>query len=366
VVNHSVPLARRNLLAEPRRLAAAAAGVGMALMLILLLDGLWAGIRANVTTYEDNVGAELFVAQPGTRNFFGAVSAIPTDTVEVVRADPDVEWAAAVRGFFSIVELHGRKVPTYVIGSTPGQPGGPWDIRTGRAPVADDEIAIGRVIARRHGLELGDSLEIMGERFTIVGTSTDSFMASFVFMTHAATDALLSAPATTSFVLVGTDDPDAVRGRISETGLAVLDRDELARNDLDLMARAYEVPLAVMRGVAFAIGSLVIALTAYSAVVERRREYGIVKAIGAGRRRLVTLAVQQSLMVSALGLVAGALLFTGGRAYITSVRPQFIILATPGSVARAVIAAVFMGLAASILPARRLAKLEPATAYRGG
>ena len=362
----TVPLARRNLLAEPRRLAAAAAGVGMALMLMLLLDGLWAGIKANVTTYEDNVGADLFIAQPGTRNFFGAVSAIPADTVDTVQADPDVDWAAAVRGFFSIVELHGRKVPTYVIGSTPGERGGPWDIRAGRAPVADDEVAIGSVIARRHGLDLGEDLEIMGRTFTIVGTSADAFMASFVFMTHAATDDLLRAPETTSFVLVGTDDPDAVRGRVSATGLAVLDRDELARNDLALIARAYEVPLGVMRGVAFVIGSLVIALTAYSAIVERRREYGIVKAIGAGSRRLVSLAVQQSLIVSALGLMAGALLFLGGRAFITSVRPQFIILATPGSIVRAVVTAVLMGLVASVLPARRLAKLEPATAYRGG
>jgi putative ABC transport system permease protein len=120
-----VPLARRNLLAEPRRLAASAAGVGMAIMLILLLDGLWAGIEANITTYEDNVGADLYVAQPGTRNFFGAISVIPADTVDAVRADPDVEWAVDVRGFFSIVELHDTKVPTYVIGSTPGDRGGP-------------------------------------------------------------------------------------------------------------------------------------------------------------------------------------------------------------------------------------------------
>src|SRR3546814_15101655 len=102
----SVPLARRNLLSEPRRLLAAAGGVGMALMLILLLDGLWAGIQANVTTYEDNVGADLYVAQPGTRNFFGAVSVIPEDTVDAVRADPDVGWAAVVRGCLSITQLH--------------------------------------------------------------------------------------------------------------------------------------------------------------------------------------------------------------------------------------------------------------------
>lgn len=365
-MRNRVPLARRNLLAEPRRLVAAAGGVGMALMLILLLDGLWAGIQANVTTYEDNVGADLYVAQPGARNFFGSISFIPADTVDTVRADPDVEWAVPIRSFLSIVQLHDRKVPTNVVGFTPGDRGGPWELRTGRAPAGDDEVAVGSVIARRHGLGVGDDIEIMGRRFRIVGTTSDAFMLSFVFMTHAATDGLLRAPDTTSFVLVGTDAPDAVRSRLEPTGLSVLDRDTLARNDLSLMARAYEVPLTVMRAVAFVIGSLVIALTAYSAFVERRREYGIVKAIGARSRHLIHIAVEQALIVSAVGLVAGGALFVLGREVITSARPQFVILATPGNVARAVLAAVLMALIAAVLPARRLAKLEPATAYRGG
>ena len=362
----SVPLARRNLLAEPRRLIASAAGVGMAIMLILLLDGLWAGIEANITTYEDNVGADLYVAQPGTRNFFGAISSIPASTVDTVRADPDVDWAVPVRGFFSIVELHDRKVPTYVIGSSPGERGGPWELSQGRAPETDGEVAIGSVMAKRHGLSVGERIEIMGRSFTIVGTTTDAFMASFVFMTHVATDELLSAPGTTSFVLLGTDDPTAVRARLASSGLSVLDRDELARADLKLMARAYSVPLTVMRAVAFAIGSLVIALTVYTAIMDRRREYGIVKAMGASGRRLLSLALHQTLIIAGIGLVTGGLLFLAGRAYITWVRPQFAIVATPGGIGRAVAAGVLMGVVAAVLPARRLARLEPATAYRGG
>jgi putative ABC transport system permease protein len=361
-----VPLARRNVLAEPRRLAASAAGVGMAIMLILLLDGLWAGIKANITTYEDNVGADLYVAQSGTRNFFGAISVIPTSTVDTVRADPDVDWAVPVRGFFSIVELHDRKVPTYVIGSVPGERGGPWELHQGRVPETDDEVVIGSVMAKRHGLTIGDRVEFMGRAFTVVGTSTDAFMASFVFMTHAATDQLLRAPATTSFVLVATDHPTAVRARLASSGFSVLDRDQLARADLKLMARAYSVPLTVMRAVAFAIGSLVIALTVYTAIADRRREYGIVKAMGAHGRRLLALAVEQTLIIAAIGLVTGGLLFLAGRAYISWVRPQFIILASPGSLGRAVVASVLMGLVAAALPARRLARLEPATAYRSG
>src|SRR3546814_4052490 len=91
-----------------------------------------------------------------------------------------------------------------------------------------------------------------------------------------------------------------------------------------------------MRGVAFAIGSLVVALTTYSAIVDRRREYGIVKAMGADGRRLLQLAVGQTVIVPAIGLVVGGVLFVVARALIDALRPQFIILATPGNAARAI------------------------------
>jgi putative ABC transport system permease protein len=185
-------------------------------------------------------------------------------------------------------------------------------------------------------------------------------------MTHEATDQILRAPDTTSFVLVGTDHPTEVRARLAATGLAVLNRDELKANDLAVMSRPFAVPLRVMVGVAFAIGSLVIALTAYSAIVEHRRDYGIYKALGAARGDLYRLALTQTIILASLGLVAGALLFLGGRGLISTVRPQFAIVLTPTIVGRAIAAAVAMGLAAAVLPARRLARVDPSTAYRGG
>lgn len=362
----TVPLARRNLLADPRRLAANAGAVGLAIMLILLLDGLWTGITRSVTAYEDNVGADLYVAQPGTHNFFGAVSQIPLATLDTVRAQPSVDWAAPVRTFLAIVELHDRKIPTAIVGWTPGQPGGPWVIAAGRAPQTDDEIAIGRVMADRHGLHVDDSIDIMGRRLHIVGTTSDTFMLSFVFMTHAATDSLLGAPGTTSFILIGTRNPQTVRAGLAATGLAVHDRDELARRDLAVLTRAYKVPMGFMRAVAFAIGSLVVAFSVYTAMTDRRREYGIIKAIGATRGHLLVIALRQTVIVAAAGLVTGGLLFLAGRALITNLRPQFTVVATVGATARAVAAALAMAAIAALLPAYQLSRLDPATAYRGG
>lgn len=347
---------------------AGVAGVGLALMLILLIDGLWAGVRSRVTVYEDRVGADLFVAQPGTRNFIGAVSVLPADTVDVVAADPDVEWAAPVRGLFSILDLHGRKVPAYLVGSEPGRQGGAWDLSSGRLPQAGNEAVIGTVLARRHDLAVGGAITILGRDFRVVGTArgADAFMVSFVFVTHAATDELLRAPGTTSYVIARTDHPDAVRARLAAKGFAVLDPAQLRENDLALSTRAFEAPMRVILGVAFLAGSSVIALTAYTSIAERRREYGIVKAMGAGRGRLTAIALGQTMMLAGGGIIAGAIFFAVGRALVTSARPQFAIVLTSSAVVRAVVAAVLMGIVAAAVPARRLARLDPATAYQGG
>lgn len=367
-MGRQVPLARRNLLTEPRRLIASTAGVGLALMLILLLAGLWAGIDAKTTVYEDNTGAALYVAAPGSKNFFSTISVIPASTVDQVRSDPEVKWAAPIRGLFSITQLHDNKVPTYLVGWVPGQPGGPWDISEGRAPAADDEIAVGEALVTRHGVKVGDRVDILGRSFTVTGIAAgaDMFMASFVFMTHAATDQVLAAPGTTSFVLVGTDKPDAVRQRLNAQNLTVLSRDELKTNDLAVMTRAMAVPMKVMVGVAFAVGVLVIALTAYSALIEHRREYGIFKALGATHGRLYRVAVEQTLILAVIGLAAGGVFYLGGRELIGWARPQFAIVVTATIVAQTIAAALVMGLAAAVIPARRLAHLDPATAYRGG
>ena len=76
--------------------------------------------------------------------------------------------------------------------------------------------------------------------------------------------------------------------------------------------------------------------------------------------------LSQSLVLAGAGLVAGGAFFLLGTELLTSIRPQFAITPTSASAGRIIIAAALMGMAATILPARRLASMEPATAFRGG
>ena len=362
----SVPLGRRNLLADHRRLAAGVVGVGLAVMLILLLDGMWAGLRDQATLYTDRAGADLYVLQPGVRDLTAGTSTLPLSTVDTVRADPEVTWAAPVRSAYVVLELHGSKVAPQVIGSVPAQRGGVWSLAAGRAPVADDEIVPDHILADRHGLGIGERIEVAGRRFRVVGLADHSygFMIPYVFVTHAAVDQVAGTQGKTSVVLVGTDQPTAVAQRLRHQGLNVLTREQVAANNVHVATGIFGSPMRMMVGVGFAAGTLVIALTAYTAIVERRREYGIVKAMGATGRRLVGLAMTQTLALAGLGLVAGGLFFVAGRAVLVASRPQFTVVLTTGSLGRAALAATVMALVAAMIPARRLASVEPAAAYR--
>jgi putative ABC transport system permease protein len=156
-----------------------------------------------------------------------------------------------------------------------------------------------------------------------------------------------------------------VRDRLTAAGFNTLTADEIATNAEEVASGIFGGPLRLMVIVAFIAGTLIIALTAYTAITERSREYGIVKALGGSRGRLVAMAVSQTLVLALLGLLAGGLLFLVGRELIIAARPQFDVAVTSAAGLRAAVAALVMALLAAIVPARRLARLDPATAYRG-
>jgi putative ABC transport system permease protein len=72
-----VPLARRNLFQERRRALLAVAGVAMALLLVLVLQGIFDGAMRQVTAYIRTSEADLFVSQQGVRTMHMSASALP-------------------------------------------------------------------------------------------------------------------------------------------------------------------------------------------------------------------------------------------------------------------------------------------------
>jgi len=366
LLSRSVPVTRRLLLARPGRLAAGAVAIGLALMLILLLDGLWVGVQDRVTTYEDHSGAQLAVVAPGTDNLFADPGILAAETVGQVAATPGVSWAAGVRTSYTILELHGGKAAAALVGAEPGRPGGPWAFRAGRAPRAGGEVALDAVLADRHGLGLGDRVPVLGQQLRLVGLTADTsmFMTPLVFLPQDALTELMRLPGTTGAVLVGTDRPVAVSARLRAQGLTVRSTDELRDASLRLATRIFGGPVRLMVGVGFVAGTLIVGLVAHTLLTEQRRDLGVLKALGAPPRRLRRVALSETAILTALGAVASVVLVVLAQLAIGAWRPQFPVMLTLPTVARAAVAATAMAVFAGWLPARRLGRLDAASAFR--
>lgn len=363
-----VPLAHRNLLAEQRRVGVSLLGIGACIALILLLQGLWSGTRAQISAYADNSPAELFVGSEGTKNLATDRSSLSEDLVGEIETIDGVKQAAPIASRFVILDLHGTKVPLTVVGSVPDQIGGPWSLSEGRTVQGAGQVAVDEITAEEHNLRIGDELSFMGHELTVVGLLSDSrsWMTGMAFVSLDELQMLQRTPREASFILVDTQQPSAVADAIKDRfQVDVLTRAQLAANERKLYGDIIEAPLLLMIGIAFAAGTMIIALTTYSSLVERLREFGIAKAIGARPRDLLRTILGETTLLALSGTVVGLLMFLGGSRLLQQVKPQFWTRLTAGTVIAVLGSAVAMALLAAYIPTRRIARVEPASVYRG-
>lgn len=363
-----VPLARRNLAAEKRRVGVSLLGIGGCIALILLLQGLWNGTRAQISAYPDNSGAELFVGAIGARNLASDRSTLRAGLAAEIGELDGVTEAAPIGARFAILDLHGTKIPLTVVGSVPGAMGGPWNVGTGRPPRGPTEIALDDVTANDHGLELGDELGFMGWNLEVVGLLEDSrsWMTGMAFVTLDALQTMQRTPDAATFILVDTDSPIRVSRAVdARFDVEVLTADALADNERRLYADIIESPLLLMIGIAFAAGTMIVALTAYSSLVERLREFGVARAIGARGRDLLRTVLGETLLLALGGAAIGFLLFAAITQVLRVVEPQFWTVISPRTAASVVGSALAMAVLATYIPVRRVARVEPASVYRG-
>lgn len=363
-------LARRNLFRDRTRFVLSVAGVAVSIGLILLLAGYRAGVYSQASAYLDNTPGSVVVAERGIRDFLGTSSTLPAGADEAARQTPGVARVIPVVSQFVIVERHGRKDGFFLIGYDPAKGGGPWKPVEGREPAADDELVIDRTTARQHAIAIGDQVSLLDRQATVVGLSADTtfWAGSIAFARITTLRSLLLNPTLESFLLVtptpGTS-PETLRDRLAIPGTETLLKSDIIANDRKLLARVYDAPIGLMVAIAFVVGILVVGLVIYTATIERRREYGAFKAIGARNRTLYWVVTTQAVIAASAGAVAGVgLAYVAGSA-LMAWRPQFLVEIDPAAVGVVLATSFVMALLGAFVPARALARLEPAEVFRG-
>jgi putative ABC transport system permease protein len=267
----------------------------------------------------------------------------------------------------------------------------PPRVRTGRLfpEPGGSEVVIGSEVARHFRVDTGADLTVRGRTFRVAGVLDTTLTGpdSFVFMPYPTAQTLLIEsepllrrlvmapgarilPIATAAAVFWADgeDPEAVADRI-RTALdhvsVVSPRD--AAGQLD-RALTFLTSVIVGAGLtALLVASLAVTNTMFTAVVERRREIGLRRVVGATRgqvvRQLVTEAATLGSAGSVLGLAAGAAA-VGGLNVLTARLGAPVFLLTPRLAVAAVCLPPLLAALAGLWPARRAARLPPTDAIR--
>ncbi|MFC9973937.1 ABC transporter permease [Spirillospora sp. NPDC127200] len=368
-----------------RRLRAALSALGIAIGIatIVVVVGISESNKADLLAQLDRLGTNMLTVTPGS-TLAGKDARLPETAVEMTRRVGPVQTVAAV-GHLDASVRRTDKIPAAETGGVGVSAAtgdlartlqvtverGTWlNAATGRYPTA----VVGSVAARRLGIaEPGAQLWIHDRWFTVVGVL----------------GAAPLAPEIERSVLVGWDaakaylgfngSPTAVYERSAPEAVGAV-RDVLARTvnpenpeEVEvsrpsdaLAARAAAAGTFTnlflgLGAVALIVGGVGVANTMVISVLERRREIGLRRSLGATRGQIRTQFLTESLLLAVLGGTAGCLLGAVTTAGYAVARE--LPIALPAWVFGAVLAAALLiGSLSGLYPAVRAARVPPTVA----
>lgn len=152
------------------RFALTTVGIGLLLMIVMGMSGIYRGLVEEATLLVDTIGADFWVVQEGTRGPFAEVSRVSAKLVHRVAAIPGVT-AAREFVFHTIQrEYRGKPMRMAVLGLSWPSDKGKWlPIIAGR-PLGQAHFEM--IADRTLGLALGDRIPLAKETYTVVGITT--------------------------------------------------------------------------------------------------------------------------------------------------------------------------------------------------
>jgi putative ABC transport system permease protein len=117
--------------------------------------------------------------------------------------------------------------------------------------------------------------------------------------------------------------------------------------------------MKVVVGISVVIGFIVIFQAMYTAVMERTREIGILKSMGASKLYIVNVVLRETVLLALGGIVLGILVSLATRAGLTHKFPLLQMVVDRGWIVRATLIAVAGAVAGALYPTFKAAQKDP-------
>jgi putative ABC transport system permease protein len=371
------------------RAALAVLGIAVGIAALVAVVGVSESSKANLVARLDRLGTDLLTVQAGTTFASTSQNDLPYRASAMIAAIPPVRHVTDTVNTTATVRRT-DKVPPFqtggitVLGAAIDLPGtldaqighGAW---LNAAAANYPAVVLGAGAAQTLGIEhVNPAVAVwIGQRwFTVIGIlrpvaiAPELDQAALVGIPAAHRFLAADTHPTTIYVRTNPNQTLAVRDVLANTANPQNPQDVAVSRPSDALAAqiaakgAYNTLLLGLGAIALIVGAVGIANVMVMAIIQRRREIGLRRALGATRRHIAIQFTSEALTLSALGGAAGILtgiLITAGYAHIRHWSTAIPTALPPAALA----ASLSFGLVAGLYPAIRAARQPPTDALRG-
>ena len=297
-----------NLAHRPVRTTLSVLAIAVEVTMILTLVGVSYGTLDGTSRRARGVGADIMIRPPGSSIIGLSGAPISDKLVDFVARQPHVAMATGtmvqpLSGFDSITGLDIDQF-TKMSGGFHFLEGGTFQ--------SDQDVLIDEYYAKEKKLHVGNKIQLISHEWRVAGIFESGKLARICVQLSVLQDLTVSDHRVSQIYLTA-DSPDHIqevlgnlRARLPSYPIYTMEEftSLLSINSVGLLRNF----IGVVIGVAVIVGFIVVFMSMYTAVLERTREIGILKAVGATSGFILGLLVRETMLLSVLGTVAGILL----------------------------------------------------------
>lgn len=314
-------LVLENLKFRPVRTALSVLAIGIEVTMMLTIVGLSTGMLADSQARARGIGADVWVRPPGSSALSLSSAPIPEGMVRWVEKQPHVRMATGSMN----QPVSGLTLITGVNLDEFKRMSGGFEYLSGGPPTHPDEILVDRYYARQNNLDVGSTVNLMNRDWRISGIIREGMLARLVIPVKVLQD-LTGNTGKVSQIYVRVDRPSNVQAVIADLKSKMEGYQIYSTEEFVSLFAVDRVPglrefIWVIVGLSVVVGFLVVFLSMYTAVLERTREIGVLKALGASPLFVLGILVRETMVLAVIGSVLGIGFSYGTRWLIMTLVP---------------------------------------------
>jgi putative ABC transport system permease protein len=352
----------RNLFHHPLRTLIGVLAIAVEVALIVLIVGLTTGMLEESAKRIEGIGADIMVQAPSAQMFL-VMSGSPMP-IKIGDKLAELKYVRSVSPAFLQFSSSGGIETVWGIDPESFRAvSNGFVFLEGHDLEGPDDLLIDDWASRAKKLKVGDTYKLLDHDWHVVGI-VEHGKAGRLFVPMHTLQELVGARDKATIFLVKCTRPEHTEDVIAEIKQLLPNYPVHPVKEFMTLMTSTNIPaletfIHSMIALAVAVGLLVIFLTMYTTVLERTRDIGVLKSLGASKLLIVRALLTETALLCFLGIGAGIGLSYIIRAGFLQAFPTLSILITPGWILRAALIALVGAMVGASYPAWVASRKDP-------